>query len=247
MIELGRYDAVQNQEDLLAYWPSPKAGSPEVVYDVDEEYHQLYQRALAATQMTERAMRRQRHYLIPQTLRRLVNVSGEAAEIGCFRGLSAYVACSTLQSLGRTIPFHIFDSFEGLSKQSQIDRSPLRPSSKRGGNDFVCSEEETRENLKEFSFVKFYKGWIPNRFPEVASVSFSYVHIDVDLYEPTLASIGFFWPRMNAGGVLILDDYGTLYFPGARKALDEYFSSRSDVSIVETTSGSAAAIKLRMA
>ena len=33
---------------------------------------------------------------------------------------------------------------------------------------------------------KLYRGWIPERFKEVADLRFSLVHIDVDLYRPTL-------------------------------------------------------------
>lgn len=33
-----------------------------------------------------------------------------------------------------------------------------------------------------FNFIRLYHGWIPEKFDEVANRTFSYVHIDVDLY-----------------------------------------------------------------
>ena len=53
-------------------------------------------------------------------------------------------------------------------------------------------------------------------------MKYSYVHIDVDLYEPTKESINYFWPKMVYGGVLICDDYGSYKTIGARKAMDDF-------------------------
>jgi hypothetical protein len=47
------------------------------------------------------------------------------------------------------------------------------------------------------------------------------VHIDVDLYQPYVDSIEFFYPRLLDGGVMVFDDYGSAGFMGARKAVDE--------------------------
>ena len=80
--------------------------------------------------------------------------------------------------------------------------------------------------LKKFNFVKTYKGWIPKRFNEVQHLSFSLVHIDVDLYEPTLASLEFFYPRLSKGGVIICDDYNVSAYPGSKKAWDEFFNDK---------------------
>ena len=55
------------------------------------------------------------------------------------------------------------------------------------------------EVLKDFDFVKIYKGWIPEKFNLVDNSKFSFVHIDVDLYEPTLKSLEFFFPRLEEG------------------------------------------------
>jgi O-methyltransferase len=67
--------------------------------------------------------------------------------------------------------------------------------------------------LSEFPFVHLYKGWIPSRFIEVEDRQFSFVHIDVDLYEPILDSLNFF-PKLVKGGVIVFDDYGITQFPG---------------------------------
>ena len=52
--------------------------------------------------------------------------------------------------------------------------------------------------------------------------------IDLDLYEGVRDSLGFFYPRMAPGGVIVLDDYGFASCPGARAAADEFFDDKPE-------------------
>ena len=96
--------------------------------------------------------------------------------------------------------------------------------------------------MSDFSFIKYFKGWIPERFSEVESKTFSFVHIDVDMYEPIRDSILFFYPRMKKGGIIVFDDYGFLGFPGAKPAVDEFFKDKNDL-LVSLPSGQAFVVK----
>jgi hypothetical protein len=97
-------------------------------------------------------------------------------------------------------------------------------------------ESEIRENLKEFQNVRYYPGWIPDRFSEVADRKFRFVHVDVDLYRPTKDSLEFFYGRLVPGGVIICDDYGFDTCPGARKAVDEFVAEHG-LEILDLPSG----------
>ena len=127
---------------------------------------------------------------------------------------------------------HIFDSFEGLSTLKAND----------GGfwaeGDLAVGEAIVRRNLHEFDFVQYYKGWIPDRFADVADRQFSVVHIDVDLHQPTLDSITFFYPRMVPGGLIVCDDYGSITCPGATKAIDDFMADKPEKIIQLTTAQS---------
>ena len=90
--------------------------------------------------------------------------------------------------------------------------------------------------------VRIYKGWIPERFPEVQNTTFSLVHIDVDLYEPTLESLKFFYERMTPCGVILCDDYGSLSCPGAKRAFDEFFSDKPE-ALIELPTAQALIVK----
>ena len=47
------------------------------------------------------------------------------------------------------------------------------------------------------------------------------LHIDVDVYEPTRAVLESLWSRIVRGGIVMLDDYGTV--AGESRAVDEFF------------------------
>jgi O-methyltransferase len=150
---------------------------------------------------------------------------GDIVECGCWRGHSAHMISVLATQHAFKGVFHIFDSFEGLSGLTQEDRSERYNLSKEQIEDqarwFACPEDVVKANLSEFSFIKTYKGWVPDRFSEVADRQFSFVHIDLDLYKPIADSIEFFYPRMLKGGIMVFDDYGSARFPGAKKAIDD--------------------------
>ena len=62
-------------------------------------------------------------------------------------------------------------------------------------------------NLEKYaSRVVFHPGWIPDKFADVGEKKFCFVHIDVDLYEPTRDALALFGQRLAPGGILICDD-----------------------------------------
>ncbi len=152
---------------------------------------------------------------------------GDFAECGCWRGHSSYFISKLINQYNKQIKFHIFDSFEGLSENSKNNSELNKLDNKKINK--ISTQFSSNENfvknevLGEFNFVEIYKGWIPDRFHMVKNKKFSLVHIDVDLYEPTLQSLKFFYPRLLNGGIIICDDYNSKIFNGSKKAWDEFF------------------------
>ena len=170
-----------------------------------------------------------RKYTVNQFLQLIKNVQGDTVECGSYKGATSYLICTFIQQHEQSKQHHIFDSFEGLSKPGQEDGIYWKE------GDLTTGEEICRNNLSTFSFVKYYKGWIPDRFQEVKELQFSFVHIDVDIYQPTLDSISFFYERLNKGGIIICDDYGFSSCPGAKKAMDDFFKEKPEMVIMLTT------------
>lgn len=176
-----------------------------------------------------------RKFMLRSLLALIDQVPGDTAECGVYEGASSYVICR--HHTGSNRLHHGFDSFEGLSKPSRADGDYWRT------GDLSVSEALARENLADFSNVRFYKGWIPQTFSEVpATTTFALVHIDVDLYQPTLDSLRFFYPKLNPGAVVICDDYGFITCPGATKACDEFLADKAE-KLVHVPTGQAFFVK----
>ena len=73
--------------------------------------------------------------------------------------------------LGRTIGTH--DSGWDILKKGDL------------GPDLEIAKHDRRY----FENIDYFKGWIPSRFNQVEDKTFSFVPIDVDIYEPTKDSL----------------------------------------------------------
>jgi hypothetical protein len=163
-----------------------------------------------------------RRLALQQLLRLTAEVPGDTAECGVYLGCGSEIILQSNQRAPLKREHFVFDSFEGLSA----------PSGRDGGywsaHDLSVDEQSVRQNLSSYERVTYLRGWIPERFDEVRDRRFSFAHIDVDLYEPTLASLQFFYERLNPGGLLVCDDYGFLTCPGATQAVDEYLADKPE-------------------
>jgi len=141
-------------------------------------------------------------------------IAGDMAELGVYRGGSAKLIC---EAKGR-VPLHLFDTFDGLPEPDEKDQGRF----KQG---MVTSRlGHVQDYLRPYENVFFYPGLFPQTSGPVQNKTFSFVHLDVDLYQGTLSGLEFFYPHMNAGGIILSHDY---QYPGVRKAFAEFFDSQS--------------------
>jgi SAM-dependent methyltransferase len=196
--------------------------------------------------------KRIRFLSLAQLVRQVAAVPGNFAECGCSYGFSTYMIARTMARIGRSDPLSVFDSFEGLSPRTAEDRklSPnhvdifgIQAQLDSGRPLFRADLEGAKQNLAPFPFVSFYPGWIPARFAEVASETFAFVHIDVDLYEPTLESLAFFYPRLAPGGAIQVDDYNFMDWPGCTAAVDRFLQANRPSFFYELPLGGAFLVK----
>jgi hypothetical protein len=177
------------------------------------DFDQTYLRALEATDTIPMPYRRRIRF--HNLVRLLRETSGDepCAEAGCYRGLSAYLIAS------EGVKLHVFDSFQGLSEPSVYDTpdTDLLADIAKAGH-FAATQEHVANGLAGLD-VELHPGWIPESFLNQPERIYRFVHVDVDLYEPTKACLEYFWPRIKPGGMLVSDDYN---WPGAKKAIDEF-------------------------
>lgn len=185
-----------------------------------------------------------RKFMILNLIKLVQGLPGDTGECGAYTGCSSYAILSATAGAGRV--HHIFDSFEGLSAPRAEDDVACDEVFKWKEHDLSASEARIRENLNKFDSVRYYKGWIPARFEEIADARFAFVHIDVDLYQPTLDSFRFFYPRMAKGGIILCDDYGFSSCPGAYRAMREFGASVGE-TVVHLPTGQGLMIKQQAA
>lgn len=179
-----------------------------------------------------------RKWHVHQLLRLIGTVEGDTVECGVYTGESSYIICAANKTSQYNRTHHMFDSFEGVSDPvGEIDGKYWSK------GDLTASEKVLRDNLKPFlDQCKIYKGWIPERFPEVEAKKIAFVHIDVDLYQPTKDSLEYFYPMLSEGGIILCDDYGFSSCPGATKAMDDFFADKPE-KVISLSRGAGFIIK----
>lgn len=209
----------------------------------ESAYLSAYFEAARLTDSTDNVFKQNRFFTLYQMAERALQHAppGDFAECGCWRGHSTYLIANLLKTNGWAGQFWVFDSFEGgLSDKVPQDRvgrgNTSEKETKRQKEKFSSDYEAVKAILSPFPFVSLHKGWIPACFnvPGLAERKFSLVHIDVDLYEPTRDSLEFFYPRMNKGGIIVIDDYGSATFPGSKSAVDEYLAKAKPSFFLES-------------
>ena len=57
------------------------------------------------------------------------------------------------------------------------------------------------------------------------NIKISLLHLDLDVYEPTILSLNLLYNKVSKGGIILIDDYSQV--KGATKATDEFIKKRN--------------------
>jgi len=176
-------------------------------------------------------------------------VPGAFAECGVWRGGSVMAMMLALLERGvRDRDIHLYDTFEGMTEPTAHDRSdysepaldtwrqarrsPEHPWNKAFDPQTI-GLDAVRARVLGTGYppqhVKFVKGPVEQTIPAQAPAELALLRLDTDWYESTRHELEHLYPRLQPGGVLIVDDYG--HWQGCRRAVDEYFA-RPDVTPV---------------
>lgn len=153
-------------------------------------------------------------YMIYSVARAQRDRGGDFAEVGVFRGASAKIIAEALQGEAN---LYLFDTFEGLPHASEVD-----PRFEVGM--FKADEGAVRERLSSYKRVHLIKGLFPDSAQPIDDNLFSLVHLDVDTYESTLASLRYFADRMLPNSIILSHDYSQC--EGVKRAVDEFVAER---------------------
>lgn len=199
-----------------------------------ESYVDLYFRCLERTQtmVTPFAVfqRFQTRYDLLRYFLATLHIAGARVECGAYRGATALLLCNAWRSEHPDFKgsgFYLVDSFSGTSESTVHDLIPVRdekgetqmtPFFPPGKTDVTA--DAVRGYFSEFPDARICAGWIPGVLQTLPEQPWAFVHLDLTLYEATLAALRYFYPRLADGGVIICD--GSAFCPGVQQAVDEF-------------------------
>jgi O-methyltransferase len=222
------------REAFQRIWPNTRLPDMNRLIDIDPAFARDFKAHSERVDLTV-----ERKFNLDQLCKIGYRVAGDVVECGTYTGNSAFFLARRIRELAPEKHLHLFDSFQGLSQPSKVDGNWWRSGDLHSSAEDVLSGLAPLGNL---DFVHLYPGWIPERFDEVADRTTCFVHIDVDLYAPTMECVKFFYDRTSKGGILLLDDYGFSQCPGATAAIDEFMAGKPE-PIVNLSAGGAFILK----
>ena len=171
-------------------------------------------------------------------------VVGDYYEFGVATGRSAIAAIRAARLYGDPAPerFHLFDSFEGLPELSGVDVG----SDQFKQGDYAVGQAQVIEHFKQRHVwnparIAFYPGWYeqsltPALQSELTLSPASIVHIDCDLYESARVVLDFITPILQAGSIVLIDDWNCFKASnqrGLRRAIGEWVSNATTPWVLE--------------
>ena len=156
---------------------------------------------------------------------------GHIIECGVFKGISLIRFATFLKLLKKSNKKIIaFDAF-GKHLTTKISSDHKRRKNLLTHGKEAISEKQLTKILKQKGLeknIELIKGDITETVPRYLKshpkLKISLLNLDVDFYEPTMAILKNFYPRLSKGGILMLDDYGI--WDGETMAVKEYFRGK---------------------
>jgi O-methyltransferase len=181
-----------------------------------------------------------RLFLLCQNVRQICRegVHGDYVELGVYKGNSAAVLNYYATEARRRL--FLFDTFSGFSSS---DLRGIDADVKHAG--FVDTSLDYVQEIVGTERAVYIAGLFPDSLKNAPALpdAVAVLHIDCDLYAPMKAGLEYFYPKMSKGGLILLHDYGSMHWPGATRAIDEFFADKSESVIVMPDKSGTVAIR----
>ncbi|MDR1640641.1 MAG: TylF/MycF family methyltransferase, partial [Clostridiales bacterium] len=144
-------------------------------------------------------------------------IGGSVAEAGVFQG-------NFSKEINKAFPdrnLYLFDTFESFDERDLLIEQAHGFSNRKSDFFNNTSVETVLSKLPHRSKAIVKQGYFPDTF-DLKDERFCFVNLDMDLYKPTKDGLRLFWPLMERGGVILVHDYFSDDFKGAKQAFDEF-------------------------
>lgn len=170
----------------------------------------------------------------------VADLPGSVVELGVFKGETLLYFAKLMELMNvydraaSVIGFDTFQGFPSVADQDGGDDAGI--DRVVGGYNSGSYLDELRAHINVFDHdrlaghkprIELVQGDIAATVPDYVQrnpgLRIKILHLDADLYEPTLVGLTHLYPLLVKGGMVILDEYGFKEFPGESKAVEEYF------------------------
>ncbi len=152
-------------------------------------------------------------------------VPGDLLEAGVWRGGAAIFMRAVLAAYGddeRTV--WVADSFAGVPPPDAARFPADAGLDLHLETDLAVDSETVKHNFLRYDLldprVRFLHGFFADSLPAAPIERLALLRIDGDLYQSTWEALTSLYPKVSAGGWVIVDDYGAI--PACRQATDDF-------------------------
>lgn len=145
-------------------------------------------------------------------------VKGSIAELGVYQGDFTKI----IRDLFPQKKFYLFDTFEGFSEKDIHLEEINNYSIAKAGRFEDTNLEIVLKKIKNPDNIIVRKGYFPETTIGLEDECFAFVSIDVDLYQPTLEGLKYFYKRLSKGGYILIHDYNFDKYKGVKSAVRDY-------------------------
>jgi O-methyltransferase len=154
---------------------------------------------------------------------------GDFLEVGTWRGGTALMIASSASTFKPSTKVYICDTFEGIVLSGPEDNFHKDGDFSGTTSKEIVEELLLSQGLKNF---KVLKGIFPfDTGKEIQEHKFSFVHVDVDVYQGHIEIFKWLKNKLVPGAIIIFDDYGSPSCKGATKAVHDFFDNRDDFEL----------------
>ena len=144
-------------------------------------------------------------------------IEGSIAEVGVYKGDFTVIIDREFQS--ETL--YLFDTFSGFM-DIDLEQDETIRNKKGEKNKFKdTSEEYVLNRLRNPGRVVIKSGYFPNSFDAYEEI-FSFVSIDLNLYNPVYDALEIFYQRLARGGIIMVSDYYAPFYKGTHDAVNDW-------------------------
>ena len=180
--------------------------------------------------ISDQVNRDQLSVILDELKEALARTDGAVVEFGCYVGTTSLFIRRLLDAQNDNREFHVYDSFEGLPPKTAADESSA-------GDQFQAGELAVSKKQFLLAFQKaglrpptVHKGWFKDMTPADVPDQIAFAFLDGDFYESIRDSLRLVLPRMQAGSIIVIDDYAREALPGAARAVRELLPNVDVVS-----------------